>query len=500
VPEAIGLGLFCESARGQVSLEQVLEFLYSRKMERSAILPCEIKSREFEAKLLLACVLAERGWHAVLGSRNHIHLRLQSFPVSVYLGKDVRHSSRKIAFMVKSLGHRFVAMDEEAQFYLSRERYRISRVDSYVLKSAETLFAWGEDNSLAWQEAIAYRQQPIFLTGNGRTDLLRPETRKMHANETNEIRSKYGKFVLINTNFGAINPFMTSLTPTNTTAAALQPFQTGYLAHRKEIFDAFVSLLPRLSQRFPGCKFILRPHPGENIDFWRQVTACHENILVESSGNIVPWILASSAVIHNACTTGLEAYLLERIPIAYQPVISEDYDLKLPNSLSFSASSELELYSTLERVLRGELGHAELRTAERQAFLEGHISATSGNLASDRIADAIENLWTERGAGGTSPWYWLLGTIFSVARAGVKKFNMNRPGHKSNIGYTLHRFPSTSILEVNERISDFRSCLGRFSGVVAHQLDENIFSVQKGNETECPGENATHENTRTGGN
>jgi surface carbohydrate biosynthesis protein len=469
-------------------------------MVHSAILPCEIKSRELDSKLLLACVLAERGWRVIVGSRNQIHMRLQSFPASVYLGKDVRHSSRKIAFMVKFLGHRFVAMDEEAQFYISRERYRSARVNSYVLKSAEMLFAWGADNALSWQEAPAYRNQPIVLTGNGRIDFLRPETRRIHSVEVNEILTRHGKFILINTNFGAINPYMKSLVPATTIAAAQQLFQTGYLSHKKAIFDAFVSVLPGLSQRFPDTKFILRPHPGENVDFWRQLTARYKNIGIESAGNIVPWILASTAVVHNACTTGLEAYLLGRIPIAYQPVTAEEFDLKLPNSLSFAATSETELYSTLEQVLRNEIGHAELRTVERQAFLERHISATSGNLASYRIADAIESFQAEHDESGTGLWRWLVGTVFSAARTGVKKFNMNRPGHKSNIGYTLHRFPDTSVLEVSKRIAEFRDCLGRFDGVTAHQLDENIFTVQKGENTESPDENVTHGNAATGGN
>ena len=47
--------------------------------------------------------------------------RLGRLPRSVYLGKDVRHSSRQIIRILKRLGHQFVAHDEEAQFYFSRE-------------------------------------------------------------------------------------------------------------------------------------------------------------------------------------------------------------------------------------------------------------------------------------------------------------------------------------------------------------------------------------------
>ena len=76
---------------------------------KTAILPCEIKSREFNSKLLLACIMAERGWRVFVGSRNHIHLALGHLPRSVYVGKDIRFSSRQIVRILKRLGHQFVA-------------------------------------------------------------------------------------------------------------------------------------------------------------------------------------------------------------------------------------------------------------------------------------------------------------------------------------------------------------------------------------------------------
>ena len=106
---------------------------------RTAILPCEIKSREFDSKLLLACILAERGWRIIVGSRNHIHLKLARLTRSVYLGKDVRYSSQIIVQILNKLGHQFIAQDEEAQFYFSRERYRKARVHPEVLQAAKHL-------------------------------------------------------------------------------------------------------------------------------------------------------------------------------------------------------------------------------------------------------------------------------------------------------------------------------------------------------------------------
>jgi hypothetical protein len=65
-------------------------------LNSTLIIPVEEQSREFDAKLLLACVAAERGYPAVLGSRRAIHLSatrlprgIYSFPIpTIYTSKD----------------------------------------------------------------------------------------------------------------------------------------------------------------------------------------------------------------------------------------------------------------------------------------------------------------------------------------------------------------------------------------------------------------------------
>lgn len=453
-------------------------------VQHTAILPCEIKSREFDSKLLLACILAERGWRVVVGSRNHIHMKLARLPGSVYLGKDVRFSSRTIVQILNKLGHQFIAQDEEAQFYYSRARYRKARVHPEVLKAAKHLLAWGPDNALAWREAGAYAGAPIDLTGNGRVDLMRPELRSLHLEQVRELQKKYGRFILVNTNFGAVNHFYTNLTvlkPPEKLAGTENPWDAGLSKHRYALFRAFLSLLPRLAIRFPKTTFILRPHPGENHRTWIDAAGGANNIVVSHEGNVIPWVLASAAVIHNGCTTGLEAYILDGQPIAYQPTVSETYDLHLPNALSHCARDEASLFSMVDSILGGKFDSASLHTAEREALLANHISATQGPLASEHIADAIQKVAEETAAETASLPRQALGVLYSEARALLKRWRMNKPGHKSNIAYTRHRFPDTTLEEVQQRIAEFSSALKRFETVKAMNYSQNIFSINNAN-------------------
>lgn len=447
----------------------------------TAILPCEIKSREWDSKLLLACILAERGWRVIVGSRNPIHLALGRLPRSVYLGKDVRHSSRQIIRILKRLGHKFVAHDEEALFNFSREHYRKARVHPEVLQAATCLLAWGPDNALAWQESSAYNGAAICLTGNGRIDLMRPELRTLHETKTKELRARYGRFIMINTNFGALNHFFTNLTalpPPEKFGIGVDTWEAGLSQHRYVIFRAFLALLPRLARRFPKTTFVLRPHPAENQQTWIDAVQGAKNVHVTLEGSAVPWILASEALIHNGCTTGLEAYILDGQPIAYQPAVSETHDLHLPNALSTAVHDEASLFALVDAIIHKKFDLKSLHTRERTALLENHISATDGPLASERIADAMTEVAAAANLSRrTSSPQWLAGFVHAEARAFLKRRHMNRPGHKANIAYTKHRFPDTSLAEAQQRIADFSEALQRFHSVHAEQYDDNIFSI-----------------------
>jgi surface carbohydrate biosynthesis protein len=446
----------------------------------TVIIPSEIQSREFDGKLLLACFLAERGLSSIVGSRNHIHMAIARLPRSVYIGKDVRFSSDRISGILKRLGHTIVALDEEAQFYYSRESYRKLRVSRQALQAADALLAWGPDNALAWRESEHYTGAPIFETGNPRIDLMRPELRGLYTEAVKALRDRFGRFVLINTNFGGLNHFFPNLTILKPPERGMEEedrWKAGLAAHRYPIFRAFLDMLPKLTARFPELQFVLRPHPAENHDTWRKAAGGAANMHVLHEGSIVPWILASEAVIHNGCTTGLEAYVLGGRPIAYQPRTSGDYDLRLPNELSHQVLGLDQAYSEIEKILNGDWAQAG-QDARRKALFDQHVTSSPNRLACEEIADVVVQA-ADGGLATSKPALAqrLSGTVAAEARAVWKRWAANKPGHKSNEAYTRHRFPGLGVSEVRAKIALFSRTLGRFSTVDAEDASENIFKI-----------------------
>ncbi|MCW5745893.1 MAG: hypothetical protein KIT36_06810 [Alphaproteobacteria bacterium] len=447
------------------------------------IIPSEIQSREFDAKLLLACVLAERGFPCIVGSRNEIHMAIGRLPRSIYIGKDVRHSSDRISGILKRLGHVIIALDEEAQFYFSRAQYLRSRVSRPALRATTALMAWGPDNALAWRESPHYHGVPIHETGNPRVDMMRPELRPYFAADVEDLTRRFGRFLLINTNFGSLNHFFPNLTPLKAPERPEPPPQgadwaTGLAHHRYGIFRAFQSLVPVLAARHPQTPIVIRPHPAENHETWWQAAGGAANVHVLHEGNVVPWLLASQAVIHNGCTTGLEAYVLGARPIAFRPFTSPTYDLELPNSLSHEVFDQAALLAAIDGVLDGRFADDDEQARARRALLDRHIAAIDGKLAVERIADVVEGV--EKAHGGRySPGLGtrLVGRMSAEWRSLQKRRDASKPRHKSNIAYTRHRFPGIELPEVQQRIDVYGRILGRFGRVRADDIDDNIFRI-----------------------
>ena len=335
---------------------------------------------------------------------------------------------------------------------------------------------------MAWQEADGYHGQPIYQTGNGRIDLLRPELRGLYAERTAELKKRYGDFILINTNFGAINHFFGNLSVSVSEGdkePVTRAHDNGYILHRQNLFHAFVKLMPELAKAFPKLKIVLRPHPGESPEAWRDIVKGSPNVEINMEGSVVPWILASKALVHNGCTTGLEAYVLGQPAVAYQPLTSAEFELRLPNDLSLPANNERELFSILAKALDNRITGHDLHTKERTAILAQYVSAADGDLATERLSGLLEQFLSGTAPQSPNLVTWPAGAAVVLGRAFLKRLHRDRAGHKSNIAYTRHRFPHTEIPEVTARVLEFSACLKRFQDVTVRQLDENIFEVQK---------------------
>jgi surface carbohydrate biosynthesis protein len=462
-------------------------------MKIQLLIPVENQVREFDAKLLLACIAAKRGFSSVIGSRREMEFRIASYPRSLYLSKSMTIRSALLFKVAHKVGHSIVAWDEEALVHLPPETYFSDRLSPQAMQYVSHLFAWGQDNVDLWQQ---YPNLPngtaIHLTGNPRADMLRSEMRSFFAEEVEKIRKGYGNLILVNTNFNHVNAFSPDMnlfkpvkkpgeTPRFGRGARgmSREFAEGLRDHKQAVFQNFQQLIPLLEQTFPEYTIIVRPHPTENQEIYRNIAAECERVKVTNEGNVVPWILASKAVIHNCCTTGLEAYVMRVPAISYRATVNDFYDLgfyRLPNLLSHQCFDFEELQSTLKDILTDRLGPAG--GAEREELVKHHMVALEGPLACERIVDTCEQTLND-GAELPEPtvgyrlnrWYLAKGLGL------VNRYKAHLPGEFNKPAFQRHRYPGISVEELDARLSRFQHILGYSEKLKVEEISDHIFRI-----------------------
>ena len=456
------------------------------------MIPVENQVRELDAKLLLACVAAERGFPVFLGSRGYLHYKMAAMPRGVYLAKSMRTLSDRMFRIIDLLGHEIVAWDEEALVHPPAEVYFPLRLSPVTVSLAAHLICWGQENADLFRQYPSLPDDtPIHIVGNPRGDMLRPEVRGYFDAQVRELKGRYGDFILVNTNFSDVNPFIHGLglfavdgderTPPRLGQSGkgmTLDFAAGLRDHKLAVLSAFQEMLPALHEAFPGQTIVIRPHPSENQDFYNQLASRFENITIDGSGNIIPWLLACRAMVHNGCTTGAEAYLLGVPAISYLASFNEKYDYDwqgLPTRLSYQCFDLEELKRILGEILAGE--KAAAGGEERQVLIDYYLAAQDGPLASDRLVDVLVQAGYDRQAPPPAGAFsrasgWLKCNI----RTAKKLVNTHRPG-ATRRAYHDHRFPELAVGDLERRIEGFRRVLNRFGSINVRRHSRHIFAV-----------------------
>jgi hypothetical protein len=172
--------------------------------------------------------------------------------------------------------------------------------------------------------------------------------------------------------------------------------------------------------------------------------------------------LAAEAVIHNGCTTGVEAYVIGVPAISYRATVNDFYDLgfyRLPNLLSHQCFDFEELRGTLGDILAGKLGPAD--GDGRQVLIKHHLVALDGPLACERMVDMLEEIMEGRSElPRPSVRDRLEGRSMSAVRTLIKRFKERLPVSHNRPEFQRHRYPEVSLEEIRARMSRFQQILG----------------------------------------
>jgi surface carbohydrate biosynthesis protein len=376
---------------------------------KNFILLIEIVERELPASVLVGAELASRGHNVWLIEKGRFRKSPASFPPSLVVEKGLSKGCLQRFRSIRGAGHMLAVMCQEGFIYRSGEDYIKRRVDAETVKNVDYLFLWGERQKKDLESFLG-SVRGFRVTGNPRLDLLHSRFRNSWDAETEEIHCRHGNFVLFTSRFSAVNHFRRSLDQTldrrkvQYTAGAEETVGER-LEIRQRLFVEYMNTIEEIASSLSRLRFVVRPHPVENIEVWKARFQGLGNVEICSEGVANPWLSAARCVVHNACTTGIEAYLLDKPVIEYYPasIARLEFDPILPGQVTGTCESRESLAKWIEANASAEA--CIQRNASTEQLIAYHLQNYRQPNAYRAMADALESF------RGPRPWAKLLNKL-----------------------------------------------------------------------------------------
>lgn len=387
-------------------------------------IPIEIKVRELPAKLLLAAEAAKRGYQVCIGRKAEIMEMATHMPKGIFLGSWAGENFAETYRELSEYGHQIAVMDEEGLVTFSDSLYARFKLADATLEQIDLFFTWGEKQSDVIREYCSPASMPTLVqSGNVRMDILHADYRGMIADEVQAIQAKYGRFILLNSSFGRGNHFKGAAKNMREQREKkiIQSdddfeFLQSYQFLQEKMIQSYLDALPAIAEHYPEHQIIVRPHPSENFDVWRDATKDMQNVHVIAEGAVHGWLLACDVLIHHFCTTALEAYAAGVPSIAYRPHRDDAIETTLPYRASLEADNEGELIQAIGDLVFGDGAVLQKKRESEADALRYYIGNIGEQFSYQIMVDGFDGLALED-TGDISFCYLLQRRAKDVLRA-----------------------------------------------------------------------------------
>jgi len=372
-------------------------------MEKILYLPIETIAREFDARLLLAHQALSRGYSIVMGQKHNVFKAAEILGYGIYFYKSHGVENFPKSKNSKKTKFKYISLDEEGLVFIDDNEY-LRNSKPHKLKHLDIVFTWGSYQRSLLIKANSDLKSKTIPVGNPRFDLLRPEFKILYNSASKKICKKWSKYILINTRFAPGNfsrlygcSYIESREHRFITIIGRAPsgnekdFLLEEEKYYKELFNRYVEMLTFLSPKFPEINFILRPHPSEDIINWKEALKGLKNVYVIFEGSAVDWILGALAVIHTGCTTGIEAWALKKVVIAYNPNSKEGIEPPLPNKFGIKINDLEQLTDIIEKIINGQF---EFKDDKKQLKIaKSFIESITRDYSVTRFLNVLDKIY-----------------------------------------------------------------------------------------------------------
>jgi hypothetical protein len=257
-------------------------------------------------------------------------------------------------------------------------------------------------------------------------------------------------------------------------------YAEGLHTHKQALFNDFLQMIPAIEAAFPHLNIVVRPHPTENQDVYQRLANRLQRVRVTNAGNVVSWLLATRALIHNGCTTGVEAYVMGVPAVSFRPTVDNYYDdgfYQLPNRLSHQCFDQSALEAKLTDILEGRTGAAD--GPERRTIVGQYLAGLEGPLACERIVDVLGRVTSGLADdAGPSRRDRLEGWYKTTKRRVRQRIKAHLPGSAKSPAFERHRYPELAPEEVEARLERFQGILAGARPLRVERIFKKLYRIR----------------------
>lgn len=300
-----------------------------------------------------------------------------------------RLSNRLFLRIAKELGLTVFVLDNEgsviADMDVKTPTSPSMMRDAGVHAHIDHYLFWGRNQRDAFARAGLLPEDRLHVTGCPRYDVCSLHWRQL-------LDYPRRDYVLVNTNFCAINPLFTKTAQGERAAFLSVGWDSSYvewlLGELQRVLAGYLDALTRLARTHRDRLFVIRPHPFEDPAIYVRTYADVDNVVVDGSGSVFNVIHNSACVLHLNCQTAVETLLLDKLPVSMEFLNSEPLrqHYPLPSQISHCAQSLDEI----DDIIRNPEAYRSHYPAGRiyEQYIEPSFHINDGNAAA-RVADVV---------------------------------------------------------------------------------------------------------------
>lgn len=463
-------------------------------------LPCEILDREIDGACLLALEAIARGWEVIIGSQATMMKNIEFSKRGIYFLKSITPGQIATQKRIINSGSYVVCHDQEGLLQRPGMSYKI-RYSRESLSLAKKIFFWGDLQKKEFIDALGDNHNAeLIVSGSPRADHWQLISRKLKELKSSE---KNKKCILLATSFGKENHalgkdghynLLKDVAGLKYGANDSESFHNHFnslLNLGNFVLPYYKDLVLEIAKNLPNEKIIMRPHPSENIEMWKELTKEYKNIEVNNEDTIVEWITKSKLLIQYASTSAIQANILGKPVFSLIPELPENL-----KSLDLLHSKEVStIYKNVNDLVKGcqELcSNPESFIIKQHEFLDQIIYSRYSVDSSKRIIDEIENLLINLKFKKNYNFGPFLSYKFSRFKSKVslalsiipfwKKIVPQRFKHVSlfsHLYYKSRKQPSFNLSKFKEKINEIKSLSGNQIEIKIQKNRKNVYKLNK---------------------